>query len=276
MKTEDFLIFIPYDFAVNSSTSGFDIFIFSWLHVATFNTLVETYAFTPETISMMIFGNTTKKKQVQDSLQRMPVGMMDSGVYCVRRDEFEIEKGFVVLPYKYFEQALLMGGVSWAKLIKMIVLIQLGMRRDIKLPNNYLYLNDHPQVWYAKCMGTKQAASIQQYIKRLEDLQIIYVRRSSVPHINNLIGFYQYRDEIDKYANADGSYHITKKKVSSNSKRSLMQKYNQICRGKKYEPEVMEQVRAYILEYNAELDKLQREHPDDDYISQKKDVAVFT
>jgi hypothetical protein len=153
--------------------------------------------------------------------------------------------------------------------------MQAKTRKDLKAPNNGYYLSECTQTYYAKCLETKQAASIQKYITRLEDLKVIYVRRSNKPHINNLMGFYEFKELIDQYADNNSAFSRQKSSSSSNSKRSLMQKYNQVLRGKTYDKETLEQIRDYILEYNSDMDRLQHENPDDDYASKKKDVTVL-
>lgn len=94
----------------------------------------------------------------------------------------------------------------------------------------------------------KSPLTIMNYNKRLEDMQIIYIRHSQKQGIPNAYGLYEDKKRIDHYYSNYYTFNITK---TTNRRRSLMQKYNNAIRkGIKYSKKEINEINEYIKQRN--------------------------
>ena len=119
-------------------------------------------------------------------------------------------------------------------------------------------------------------SSVIEYIKELEDIEIIYVSRCSfkfkdkagkIKKHNNIYGKYKNKDIIDEFAEVRYSMyddlHKEKESNIANSSRSLAQKYNCLRNDTKYNKATVEAIYKYVCSYN-------KKHP-----SKPKDMKPF-
>lgn len=127
------------------------------------------------------------------------------------------------------------------------------------------------------------------YIHRFDDY--IKTNNGEVKNLQNFYGRFEEREFIKEYAiqysNAVGSEKCSKKtnKRMANKKNSYLQKYNAMCRGAIYSENDIKALYEFILEYNAEQDKVINMFKNDssDYAKEqvekankkKKDIKKF-
>lgn len=131
------------------------------------------------------------------------------------------------------------------------------------------------QEYLANLIGISKSSAIE-YIKILENLKIIYIYRchlmfrdayGNIKKHNNVYGKYKDKDIINdfvkiKYSMYDDLHRVQTEKVI-NSYRSLMQKYNCLCNGTKYNEKTIEDIFKHVVDYN-------NKHP-----KNEKDLTIF-
>lgn len=153
---------------------------------------------------------------------------------------------------------------------------------------NYLYvmmnsidgikrLGNMSHMWLADQCNISCSSSIK-YMRELENLGIIYVRRSTKVNNDelyrqrNVYGHISNKEIINVFAD---NYFADKNDNSKNDrfKKSMAAKYNQICKGKKYDDYTMMQIYSYI---NAQNEKeLLYKQENSNYIAKIRDLSVF-
>lgn len=116
---------------------------------------------------------------------------------------------------------------------------------------------------YISDIANVSTHTVVEYTKILEKLELLYVSRCSfmfkdnngnVKRHNNIYGRYIDRNIIDEFTKVRYEMYDDLHKVhmssASNNSRSLMQKYNQMVKGKTYSKEVMDSIYNYINQYN--------------------------
>lgn len=147
---------------------------------------------------------------------------------------------------------------------------------DIRDPEKYNNILGMMSQEYLAYLSGVSVHSVVEYVKLLEELKIIYVYRCSfmfrdafgnIKRHNNIYGKYKDRDIIDEFAKVKyemyDDLHKIKFEKTVNTYRSLMQKYNCLIKGKKYDEKTIDDIFRYIVEYN-------NKNPD-----KEKDLSVF-
>lgn len=148
--------------------------------------------------------------------------------------------------------------------------------KDIREPEKYNnILGMMPQEYLAE-IADVSTRTVSDYIKILEELELIYVSRCSftfkdskgrVKRHNNIYGLYSNKELIDDFASIRYSmyddFHQVQNSNATNKARSLMQKYNYLRGGTVYDKATVDVIYNYVSEYN-------KKHP-----KKKKDMTPF-
>ena len=140
--------------------------------------------------------------------------------------------------------------------------------KDIREPDKYNNILGMMSQDYLAELSNISVHSVLEYIKELETLELVYVSRCSlkfkeqsgkVKKHNNIYGRYKDKELIDEFAEIrfsmyDDLHKVQKVKVVNNS-RSLMQKYNYLSGGTKYDKETVGAIYEYIKGYNEKNPK---------------------
>jgi hypothetical protein len=110
--------------------------------------------------------------------------------------------------------------------------------------------------------------TVVEYIKILEELELIYVSRCSfefkdkngrIKRHNNIYGKYKDKELVDEFAKIRYSMYDDLHKIQNintvNNARSLMQKYNCLCNNTKYDKETVAAIHNYVCNYNKKYPK---------------------
>lgn len=110
--------------------------------------------------------------------------------------------------------------------------------------------------------------SVVEYIKVLEQLELIYVSRCSfmfkdskgnIKQHNNIYGRYSDRELVDEFAKIRydmyDDLHKVKRTTATNNARSLMQKYNCLRNNTEYNKEMVDAIYDYVCSYNEKYPK---------------------
>lgn len=148
--------------------------------------------------------------------------------------------------------------------------------RDIRDENKYNNVLSMVSQEHLSNISQISSHTTMEYIKLLEQLQLIYVSRCSfmfkdgkgnVKKHNNIYGRYADKDIINEFTRVRyemyDDLHKTQLSTAANKSRSLMQKYNYLCKGIVYDLDIMNEIYQYICEYN-------KKHP-----KKQKDMSVF-
>ena len=140
--------------------------------------------------------------------------------------------------------------------------------QDIRNPEKYNNIIGMMSQKYLCDVTGISSRSIVEYIKALEQLELIYVSRCSfmfkdkkgnVKQHNNIYGRYVDKDLIDEFAqiryNMFDDLHKVKSATATNNARSLMQKYNRLKNDIKYDNKTVASIYEYICKYNEKYPK---------------------
>lgn len=140
--------------------------------------------------------------------------------------------------------------------------------RDTREPDKYNKKLGMVSQEYISSITNMSTSAIVEYVKVLEQLKILYVSRCSfmfrdnnggIKRHNNIYGRYADRELIDEFTKVRYSMYDDLHKVKStsitNNARSLMQKYNCLCRGIQYDKETIAAIYDYISDYNEKYPK---------------------
>jgi hypothetical protein len=140
--------------------------------------------------------------------------------------------------------------------------------KDIREPDKYNNILGMMSQDYLAEISNISVHSVIEYIKELEKLELIYVSRCSfkfkeqsgkVKKHNNIYGKYENKDLIDEFAGIRFSMyddlHKVQKQNMVNNARSLIQKYNYLRGGKKYDKKTVNDIYEYICSYNEKYPK---------------------
>ena len=135
--------------------------------------------------------------------------------------------------------------------------------QDIRDSNKYNNVLGMLSQEYLSSITDISVRTAMEYIKLLEELNLIYVSRCSfmfkdkkgnVKRHNNIYGRYDDKDIIEEFTKVRYEMYDDLHKIhmssASNNSRSLMQKYNQMVKGKVYNNEVVDNVYNYLIQYN--------------------------
>lgn len=148
--------------------------------------------------------------------------------------------------------------------------------KNIREPEKYSNVLGMMSQEYLAELSNVSIHTVVEYIKILEQLNLIYVSRCSfmfkdvngnVKKHNNIYGRYADMDIIDEFTRVRhemyDDFHKVQLSTAANKARSLMQKYNYLCKGIVYDLDIMNEIYQYICEYN-------KKHP-----KKQKDMSVF-
>lgn len=140
--------------------------------------------------------------------------------------------------------------------------------KDIRNSDKYSnILGMMPQKYLCDITGLS-SRSIVEYIKILEQLELIYVSRCSfmfkdskgnIKQHNNIYGRYCNKELIDEFAKIRyemyDDLHKIKSTTATNNARSLMQKYNYLRNNTKYDKDTVAAIYNYVCSYNEKNPK---------------------
>jgi hypothetical protein len=145
--------------------------------------------------------------------------------------------------------------------------------RDSGKYNNILGMMSQDYIANLARISTHTAV---EYTKILEQLELLYVSRCSflfkdkkgnVKRHNNIYGRYIDKSTIDEFTQVRyemyDDLHKMHISAAANNSRSLMQKYNQLVKGKSYNKEIIKDIYNYICDYNTK------------YPKKEKDMSIF-
>lgn len=140
--------------------------------------------------------------------------------------------------------------------------------KDIREPEKYNNKLGMMSQEYLAELSNISVHSVVEYIKVLEKLELLYVSRcsfmfrdnkGSIKRHNNIYGRYCDRDLIDEFAKIRydmyDDLHKVKSTTATNNARSLMQKYNYLRGGTKYDKDTVAAIYKYVCSYNEKYPK---------------------
>lgn len=144
---------------------------------------------------------------------------------------------------------------------------------------------------YLSNLNRMSVNSVIEYIKILEEIELLYVYRSEmfifnekneIKSINNIYGRFEDKEYVDAYAmkreSKFKSYnHVVKNVNDANNKRRLTQKYNQLLKGSgnQYTREEIYEIYKYIVSNNDKYYELYDKTGNEDYLNNIRDTDIF-
>lgn len=135
--------------------------------------------------------------------------------------------------------------------------------KDIRDPDKYNNILGMMSQQYLSDISKISRTSVIEYMKVLEELELIYVSRCSalfqdkygnIKQHNNIYGKYSDRELIDEFTKIRyemyDDFHNIKSKITTNNARSLAQKYNCLANKTKYDKETVAEIYKYVCDYN--------------------------
>ena len=140
--------------------------------------------------------------------------------------------------------------------------------KDIRNPDKYCNILGMMSQDYLAEISHISKSSVVEYIKELENLELIHVSRCAfkfkdksgrIKRHNNIYGRYENKELIDEFANIrfsmyDDLHKIHKSNIVNNS-RSLAQKYNCLRNNTEYDKKTVAAIYEYICKYNEKHPK---------------------
>lgn len=258
-------IYIPYDYVMDQKTTGFDIAVYSYIYLITINKLYNKHHIHCNNISYTMFDRLYKIKDIQESLNNIYISKyfdiekISNREYIINNESLQhMTKRFIIIPFVYIKKIVDSKKYELTKLLSVIIA---SRNLTIKNKQGVPYLTDSPQTYFAGVLNTS-LVTVSNHTNALETLKIIYVVRRMKE--SNIIVLYQDKDLLGQY------------KTSGNiDSRILLQKYYWLSKGTEYSEEETEQIRNYIIAYNAKMDELAAKDPEGDYLAKKKDISIF-
>jgi len=140
--------------------------------------------------------------------------------------------------------------------------------KDIREPEKFNNILGMMSQKYLSEITGLSSHSVVEYIKTLEQLELIYVSRCSfmfkdekgnIKQHNNIYGRYCDRELIDEFAKIRydmyDDLHKVKSTTATNNARSLMQKYNCLRNNTEYDKDTVDAIYNYICSYNEKYPK---------------------
>lgn len=140
--------------------------------------------------------------------------------------------------------------------------------KDIREPEKYNNILGMMSQEYLADLCNISVHSVVEYTKVLEKLELIYVSRcsfmfrdnkGSIKRHNNIYGRYADKELIDEFAKVRydmyDDLHKVKSTTATNNARSLMQKYNCLRGGTKYDKDTVTAIYNYVCSYNEKYPK---------------------
>lgn len=179
-QENSFNIIIPYNYVTTEATTGFDLSVYSYLYLITFNNLYEEHHIHITNISYAMFNKSYKIKEIQKSLNKLynskqfDIKQLSQKEYIVNNNSLQnMTERFITIPFRYIRQLVTAKKYDLVKMLALIIANRDLSKRNLKgLP----YLTTAPQTQFANQMNTS-AVTISCYTTALEKMNIIYVVR---------------------------------------------------------------------------------------------------
>jgi hypothetical protein len=140
--------------------------------------------------------------------------------------------------------------------------------KDIREPEKYNNKLGMVSQEYISDILDVSVHTVVEYTKILEQLELLHISRCSfmfkdekgnVKRHNNIYGRYNDKELIDEFAKIRydmyDDLHKVKSTTATNNARSLMQKYNYLRGGTKYDKDTVAAIYNYICSYNEKYPK---------------------
>ena len=262
MLKSEYMTYVPRELVLDSNTSGFDIMTYNICQMYGNNFFKDPIYVTSSFIAGQ-FGNLLNyRTKAASSLAYLSDKYPDflgetelSRTYKLNINKKVSEK-MVRVSYSDIETILNSKYSYKFELIKLFYIIMASMKSDIE---HYKGTN-YGSGWYAEYMGvTKKTISL--YISCLKELKLIFLFQDKAKK-NNLIGRYEDRELLRGWALQNG--YTGGSRSFANEARSLMMKYHQLEKGRKYSTNEVQQIKEYVSWYNSNCEP-----------GNEKDMSVF-
>lgn len=268
MTRDDMIIYFPKDLL---TLSGYDFAVYSYLSIITFDNMYEDHYFTVSELKYRMGLSATKIKESLDNIIKtgyFDIEQISNYEYVLKDNSIrKMVTSFISWKFHDIETIVKFSYAYKYKLVALYVQIVAAMDYRIKSVDGTPFLTYMPISYFAEKLDINPT-TVCRYEKDLERIGVFYIYRSD--HQTNIVGFIKYASEIDHYAEKR-----VKQSTKTNDRRSLMQKYNWMRRGKCYSPEETEEIRQYVIQYNHNMQALQDRFPEGDYKAKIKDLTVF-
>ena len=279
-KDKDFKIYFPWTMYLDQNISGFDLLVYIYTTMATYNMLCPSILITDMSIAYLIYNDVEvaakNKKKVQESLEHIipfrskAVTKIKAGQYIIQSKEFKyIGEKFSCAKLSDLQKIISSEYNSKYEMLKLYICIMGSFDYRHISSNEKPYFTEMPQSWFSQLLGKNTYTTVSRYIENLEELSVLYVYRTSGQHGSNIMGHPKDMDNIVEYAVTHDKH---EKRTKSNIARSMLTKYRWVLNGKQYSKKELEELRDFLIARNEELQKMQEKFPNVDYISNIKDI----
>lgn len=268
---KNFTIYFPKDLL---TLSGCDLAVYSYLSALSFNYVWEDTYINIHTLQYrMGEKRVTKIKESMETLMKtgyFDIKSVSKSEYLLQNESFkQVPSPFIKCNFNDIKKIVSSNNQNKYNLVKLYIHIVASMDFRIKDSIQNPFLTYMPLSYFVEKLEVTRTETISSYERALEIMDIIYVYRGD--HKTNIIGYYDHKEEIERFGDAKYGKQSTK----TNDRRSLMQKYNWMQRGKRYSPEETEEIHQYVIQYNHNMQALQDRFPEGDYKAKIKDLTVF-
>lgn len=175
-------ITIPYNYVTSEATTGFDLSVYSYLYLITFNNLYEEHHIHITNISYAMFNKSYKIKEIQKSLNKLynskqfDIKQLSQKEYIVNNKSLQnMTERFITIPFRYIRQLVTAKKYDLVKMLALIIANRNLLKKNCK---GQLYLTTTPQTEFANQMNTS-LVTISNYTTTLEKMNIIYIIRNT-------------------------------------------------------------------------------------------------
>lgn len=252
--------------------------------VATYVTVQSLSRYTPvkdvyineNIISYYLYGNPICTKRQKEKIKMALEFLVEKDIltkddddnYLAHRDKYCMQEQFANVDSDNIAE------VNY-KLLRAYVIIMGSRNYNLGVNGKTKVISTMPITYFAEKLGCSKN-TMSSLIDKLEHAKLIYVYRVKYDgeHRSNIYSAYEDRDYAISYGESIGGPRKSMQQ-KGNFRRSVVQRYNAFCKGAKYSPEQIKQLREDVIKYNAEMDEMQKLQPGNDYTSRKKDVSIL-
>lgn len=297
-------VFVPRDFIRDEDITGYDIL--NYMHIELLQPIYkpEQYCIDVDLLLLHIYGTNGLSKKVRDkhfkSLDKLcnskyiDMNRLNKKIYRINSQSFDFTSQdiyFTILYREELDKLINYNGFKRSLLIKGFAYIISTINTSISIDYNgeliRNFVGTMSQDYLAETIGISKPTLIS-YLRDFENLNIMYVYRyaqytvsgEELHRINNLYGRYDDMYYIKKYAEEylaqyKNIINPTISAEKSNHRRSLTQKYNNLCDGYEYPKDVVCEIYDHIRELNKGMKKKFDETGMDYFLEQVRDESVF-
>ena len=239
-------IIYPYD----ATDNGIDIAVYSYVYMNAFNGVAPD----PVVVTAVGLARYTgaKAADVKKSMKKF-IQMYNNEITEVGSGVYEVKKSFaqskdeksVWLPFDDVHAILHTRQYHKFNLLRFYAVVLSTVNLKVQRDRIKGFMNDKSLAYYAAIMNVTPL-TISNYIKMLEKMGIFYVFRSAGIHTTNIIGLKEHQTRIELYAIDKGLYEY------HSGNRSILQKYNALCRGATYNDKEILTIYEGITSYNKD------------------------